>query len=231
LVFKITNFKITDFKFLMRLLCYITDRLQFSGNEHEKRRQVLHRIAACAAAGVHYIQLREKDLNTRDLQELGAEAARLVLQNTGARLLINSRIDVALACGASGVHLPANDLPASEARAIFSRAGHASPVVSVACHTAEEVASAEAHGADFAVFGPVFEKNGQRNHPGLELLERACQRPHMAANAMPVFALGGITLENAVRCRDAGAAGIAAIRLFQQNDVEDVMRKLRQSFE
>jgi thiamine-phosphate pyrophosphorylase len=212
------------------LLYYITDRLQFSGNEREKRVQVLRKIAECAAAGIHYIQLREKDLKTRELQDLGAEAARLISQNSGTQFLINSRIDVALACGASGVHLPANDLPASEARAIFSRASHVSSVVAVSCHTAEEVDHAEAYGADLAVFGPVFEKNRQLNPNGLARLEQVCKRPHMAANAMPVLALGGITLENAMRCHDAGAAGIAAVRLFQQNDAVGVIRKLRESF-
>ena len=209
------------------LIYYITDRMQFSGNAHEKRLQVLGKIAECAAAGVDYIQLREKDLNTRELQELAVEAARLIAQNTGIRLLINSRIDVALACGASGVHLPANDLPASEARAIFGRTGHASPVIAVSCHTAEEVASAEAHGADFVVFGPVFEKNGQPNRAGLEQLERACSRPRLVGNLMPVLALGGITMENALGCSNAAASGIAAIRLFQQNDVAQVIKRLR----
>src|SRR5436309_8780606 len=145
---------------------YITDRLQFPGTEREKRRQLLRKIAECTAAGVHYIQLREKDLNTRALQELAEEAAKLTAQNSSTRLLINSRIDVALACGASGVHLPANDLPASEARAIFGRAAKAA-VIGVSCHTLDEVASAEAHGADFAVFGPVFEKDDQLNPNGL----------------------------------------------------------------
>ncbi len=212
------------------LLYYITDRLQFSGDERDKRLQLLRKIAECAAAGVRYIQIREKDLTIHELQELGAKAAHLISQHAGTRLLINSRVDVALACGAGGVHLPANDLAASEARAIFGRAGQGSPVVAVSCHTTEEVAYAEAHGADFAVFGPVFEKNGLPDPKGLARLEKACKRPHMAANAMPVLALGGITLENAAQCRDAGAAGIAAIRLFQQNDVEGVTRPLRENF-
>ncbi len=211
------------------LLYYITDRLQFSGNEREKRLQLLRKIAECAAAGVRYIQIREKDLTIHELQELGAEAAHLISQHASTRLLINSRVDVALACGAGGVHLPANDLAASEARAIFGRAGHGSPVVAVSCHTTAEVAYAEAHGADFAVFGPVFEKNGLPGPNGLARLEQACKRPYIAANAMPVLALGGITLKNAAQCRDAGAAGIAAIRLFQQNDVELVIRKLCES--
>jgi thiamine-phosphate pyrophosphorylase len=231
--YKIYNYPLPIYsitKFAVMLLYYITDRLQFPGNEHDKRLQLLGKIAECAAAGVHYIQLREKDLNTRELQELADEAVRLVAKNTGTKLLINSRIDVAISCGASGVHLPANDLPASEARAIFSRTGHARPVIAVSCHTAEEVAFAEAHGADFAVFGPVFEKNGQPNRVGLEQLERACSRPRLAAKPMPVLALGGITIENALRCRNAGAAGIAAIRLFQKNDAAQVIRKLREDF-
>ncbi|HEV2989070.1 MAG TPA: thiamine phosphate synthase [Candidatus Angelobacter sp.] len=208
------------------LFYYITDRQQFPGAEHDKRRQVLSKIAECAAAGVHYVQLREKDLNARELHELAEEAARLV-KHTGSRLLINSRIDVALACRASGVHLPANDMPASEARALFVRAGHANPMIGVSCHTVEEVAFGEAHGADFAVFGPVFEKNRLSNRSGMDDLEKACNRPQLAAKAMPVLALGGITLENALRCRNTGAAGIAAIRLFQENDVADVITKLR----
>ncbi len=209
------------------LFYYITDRLQFPGTEREKQEQLLRKITECATAGVHYIQLREKDLSTRELQKLAEEAAKLTAQNSGARLLINSRIDVALACGASGVHLPANDLPASEARAIFGRVGKANAVIGVSCHTVDEVASAEAHGADFAVFGPVFEKNGQSNPKGLEQLEMACNRPHLAAKKMPVLALGGITTENVSRCRNARTSGIAAIRLFQQNDVAELINKLR----
>ena len=206
---------------------YITDRQQFPGTEHDKCRQLLGKIAECTAAGVHYIQLREKDMNTRELQGLAEEAARLV-KHTGSRLLINSRIDVALACRAGGVHLPANDMPASEARALFVRAGHANPMIGVSCHTVEEVALGEAHGADFAVFGPVFEKNSQPNNKGLEQFERACHRPRLAIRTMPVLALGGITTGNFMSCRDAGASGIAGIRLFQQNDVAEIMRRICQ---
>lgn len=207
------------------LFYYITDRLQFPGTEREKREQLLRKIAECAAAGVDYIQLREKDLSIRELEQLADEAVRLVAKNPRTRLLINSRIDVAIACGSSGVHLPANDLPASEARAIFGRVGKADAVIGVSCHTVEEVATAEAHGANFAVFGPVFAKDGQPNPRGLEQLERTCNRPHLAARTMPVLALGGITTENVTRSRNVGASGIAAIRLFQQSDVEEVMRR------
>lgn len=187
---------------------------------------MLAKIAECAAAGVEYIQLREKDLETRALEALALKAMS-ALGGSRTQLLINSRSDVALACGAHGVHLPANDLSASEVRSIFARVGKSEPVIAVSTHSLSEVASAEAHGASFAVFGPVFEKSGSANLEGLEQLRRICHRTEAAQPRMPVWALGGITLENAQQCVTAGAAGIAAIRLFQENDVDVIMRKLR----
>jgi thiamine-phosphate pyrophosphorylase len=207
-------------------LYYITDRRQFPGDDHQRERLLVAKIAECAAAGVEYIQLREKDLERRALEELVRKAMG-VLGGSQTRLLINSRTDVALACGAHGVHLPANDLAASEVRAIFARAGKSEPVIVVSTHSAAEVASAEAHGASFAVFGPVFEKSGSENREGLEQLRRICHRTEAAQPPMPVWALGGITLENAQQCIAAGAAGIAAIRLFQENDVHALVKKLR----
>ncbi len=96
-------------------------------------------------------------------------------------------------------------------------------VIGVSCHSPEEVGRAESGGADFAVFGPVFEKQGMPDLPpaGLEALHRACQYK------MPVLALGGVTLENARACLEAGAAGIAGIRLFQANDIQKVVEALR----
>ncbi|HZR28264.1 MAG TPA: thiamine phosphate synthase, partial [Terriglobales bacterium] len=146
------------------------------------------------------------------------------------RLLVNSRPDVAIAAGAHGVHLPANDISASEARVIFAKAGVVHPVIGVSCHTAAEVALAESHGADFAVFGPVFEKekDGMKMHAaGLAGLRDACNRPPAAAARMPVLALGGVTLENAAACLACGAAGVAAIRLFQMENPEEVIKALR----
>jgi len=218
-------------------LYYITDRTQFPGDRAEQERRLLEKIAECAAAGIEMVQLREKDLEARALEEL-AHKAMAALGASRTRLLINSRTDVALACGAHGVHLPAHDLRASEVRAIFSQVtaivrmsasvpSGGIPVIGVSAHSVAEVASAEAHGADFAVFGPVFEKEGMTNREGLEQLRLICDRAEMAQPPMPVLALGGITLENAQRCLEAGAAGIAAIRLFQQNDVQTVAHKLR----
>lgn len=207
------------------LLYYITDRRQFAGDERERERRLLAKIAECAAAGVDYVQLREKDLGSRALEEL-ANKAMAALGGTRTQLLINSRIDVALACRAHGVHLPANDLPASEARVIFSKAGVATPVIGGSAHSQGEIAYAESHGADFAVFGPVFEKEGAANPEGLEQLRQICHRAEAAASAMPVLALGGITLKNALLCLQAGAAGIAGIRLFQENAVDRIVKSL-----
>ena len=207
-------------------LYYITDRQQFAGDRHKQEQRLLAKIAECAAAGVEYIQLREKDLESRALEEL-AMKAMAALGGSRTRLLINSRTDVALACGAHGVHLPATDLSASEVRSIFARAGRGEPVIGVSAHSAAEVASAESHGATFAVFAPVFEKSGSANRDGVEQLRQICHRAEAAQPPMPVWALGGITLENAPQCVAAGAAGIAAIRLFQENDVDKVAKKLR----
>jgi thiamine-phosphate pyrophosphorylase len=207
-------------------LYYITNRRQFPGDPHEQEQRLLAKIAECAAAGVEYVQLREKDLEARELEAL-ARKAMAAIAGSQTRLLINSRTDVALACGAHGVHLPADDLAASEVRAIFARAGKSEPVIGVSTHSAAEVASAEAHGASFAVFGPVFEKSGSANREGLEQLRQICHRTEAAQPPMPVWALGGITLENAQQCVAAGAAGIAAIRLFQQNDVRALVKKLQ----
>jgi thiamine-phosphate pyrophosphorylase len=102
-------------------------------------------------------------------------------------------------------------------------------LIGVSAHSITEVMAAESDGADFAVFAPVFEKAGETSPEGLEQLRRICHRPNTAAASMPVLALGGISLANARQCLDAGAAGIAAIRLFQQNDVHQTVRKLREA--
>ncbi|HEU5414507.1 MAG TPA: thiamine phosphate synthase [Candidatus Angelobacter sp.] len=204
------------------LLYYITNRRQFPGTPPEQQERLLEKIGECAASGVDYIQLREKDLTTRELERLAGRARSAIPANSPTRLLINSRLDVALACGAHGVHLPSNWLPASEARAILMRAGQSRPIIGVSTHSAAEVAAAEAHGADFVVFGPAFEKNGAANRNGLEQLAALSRR------MMPVFALGGITLQNAEQSLAAGASGIAGIRMFQMANVADVVKTLRQ---
>jgi thiamine-phosphate pyrophosphorylase len=189
------------------ILYYITERRQFSGD-------FLSKIPEAIAAGVDYIQLREKDLSARELEELGTKIRKLKT-NFPTRLLINSRADIAQAAGAEGVHLPANEISPGEVRKIWHEA-----VIAVSCHCKEEVKQAAEEGADFVVFGPVFEK-GTATPQGLDRLNEACRNP------IPVLALGGVTLANAKSCVDAGAAGIAAIRLFQENNVREVVAALR----
>ena len=211
------------------LLCYITDRRQFVGGDEEQKRLLMAKIRECAAAAVDFIQLREKDLSARDLEALARRAAAAIPSGSPTKLLVNSRTDIALAAGAHGVHLPANDISASEARVIWDRAGRTGAVIGVSVHSTNEVALAEAHGADFAVFGPVFEKDGRQNPQGILLLRQACLGLYQAYSSMPVLALGGVTLENAQLCIDAGAAGIAGIRLFQGSNVAEVVRQLRKT--
>ena len=186
-----------------------------------------------AAAGVDAVQLREKDLSARELVELGTRATAIVREVNSSdpsrqptRLLVNSRIDVAIACGAGGVHLRADDISASEARAIFMQAGIVAGVIGVSCHSVEEIESAEAHGADFAVFGPVFGKAGAQA-TGIGELEIACRHRRAAKPAMPVLALGGIDLANAEECIRAGAAGVAGIRIFQEGNLSETVSQLR----
>ncbi|MGH9579416.1 MAG: thiamine phosphate synthase [Terriglobales bacterium] len=210
------------------LLCYVTDRTQLAPDESRRRGLLLERIAAAARAGVDYIQLREKDLTSRELETLARQAVRAVRDHSAATwLLVNARPDVALAAGADGVHLPATDISAPAARSIFASAGKRAAVVAVSCHSLEEVVRAEHAGADFALFGPVFEKAG-RATDGLALLEKSCRRSAARSPAMPVLAIGGVTLQNAARCLAAGAAGIAAIRLFQEGNPGETVRQLRE---
>jgi len=218
------------------LLYYITDRKAFGADELTRRRGLLDKIAEAAKAGVDYIQLREKDLSTRDLESLASEAMRIIqklrTENRELRpaLLINSRTDVALGTSAAGVHLPANDVSPQAVRTAWHESygrGRLArellttePLVGVSCHSPEEVNQAVANQASFAVFGPVFEKK-ESYATGLETLRQACRAK------IPVLALGGVNLQNAQSCLDVGAAGIAAIRLFQENDVASVVWNLR----
>jgi thiamine-phosphate pyrophosphorylase len=220
------------------LLYYITDRTAFPGDELARRRRLLEKIREAVHAGVDYILLREKDLSTRDLESLAREAVSEILATNHrplpTALLINSRTDVALAVQAKGVHLRSNDVSPQELRAIWTKCvGNAcgagtparqlspqAPLIAVSCHALAEVAQAAANNATFAVFSPIFEKKDA--HPaGLEALRQACE------TNIPVLALGGVTLANAQSCIAAGAAGIAAIRLFQENDIAAVVRHLR----
>ena len=212
------------------VLLYITDRTQFPGDENARQRALIAKIAEATRCGVDLIQLREKDLPTRQLEALTCAALRVVhplgTENRGptTQLLINSRSDVAVACGADGVHLRADDVSPSDVQRVWAQARRsARALVSVSCHSVHDVACAAAEGADFAVFAPVFEKNKapRANPAGLDALREACR------HKIPILALGGVTLNNARACCETGAAGVAGIRLFQENDIAEVVRRLK----
>lgn len=220
------------------LLYYITDRHGFADGEDQQRHALLERVSEAAAAGIDYIQLREKDLTVREQESLTKETVAAVRANSSlTRVLINGRTDVALACGADGVHLPSGSLPASEVRALWMKISGRAPIIGVSAHSSDDVRYAEAHGADFAVLAPIFEKLGTDARAlGLSTLSRACHAPQPPGNTeappkifFPVFALGGVNLENAMSCLRAGASGLAGIRLFQGGDLRETVRVLRES--
>lgn len=201
------------------MLYAITDRRLYAAGENARCRRLLELTDDWVGNGVAFIQLREKDLPGREQVELARAMLRIV-RGTRTRLLLNSRPDVALAARADGVHLPggAEALTAEEVRAIFAHTGEPSPYVSVSCHTLEEVVRVREQRADVILFAPVFEKvltghdGGTLPGAGLDRLRQACR----AAAPTPVFALGGVTAGNAAQCLDAGAAGLAAIRLMRE---------------
>ncbi len=200
------------------ILYAITDRTQFGKSEPERRAGTIKQVSRLAAGGVHYIQLREKDLPAQDLIGLAREILSTIrTSGSGTRLLINSRLDVALAAGADGVHLPSGEdqLRPAQVRQLFEAAGAPKTTVSVSCHTLDEVRYAQQGGADLILFGPVFGKSVGGNivvpETGLQALRNACE----TAGAVPVLALGGVTAENSDTALASGAWGIAAIRLFR----------------
>jgi thiamine-phosphate pyrophosphorylase len=198
----------------------ITSRALYPGDEHEKQAALLYEASRWAAEGIDIIQLREKDLPAADIAALAREILRAIsTKNSPAKLLINSRPDIALATGAHGVHLTAapSELTPAQVRSLYS-ADLTAPVITVSCHTLEDVRRARENHADAILFAPVFEKTfadrgvdqGTILGQGLDQLRDACR----AASPVPVYALGGVTLENAPSCLAAGAVGIAGIRLF-----------------
>lgn len=152
------------------------------------------------------VQLRARGASGRELLELG-RALRRVVSEAGQLLLVNDRIDVALACGADGVHLPAAGVSPGDARAVLGPRR----IVAVSCHSAADVALARDSGADFATFGPIFDTPSKRRYGppvGLERLREA------AALGLPLVGLGGVDLSNASEVMAAGASGVAAIRAW-----------------
>lgn len=206
----------------------ITDRLRFASDEQARQAALLQQAARMSSDGVDFLQLREKDLPAAALADLARSLLAIIRSSHSEpqlKLLINSRADIAVATHADGVHLTSSpdSLTPSQIRKLYATAALPEPIISISCHSLKEIASIaacapEAHPTHI-LFGPVFEKviaeDSLRTRKvtegiGLDLLKAACA----AASPIPVLALGGITEENTPNCLAAGAAGIAAIRLF-----------------
>jgi len=215
------------------ILCYVTDRHALAAPTPAAAcNLLLGKIATAAAAGVDWIQIREKDLSAKEMAACAREALKRATQNSphglpAARILVNDRLDVALAEGAAGVHLGEQSLPVSEARRLLhAHEDMENFLLGYSCHSLQEARAAAAAGASYLFFGPVFatpSKAAYGSPQGIARLAEVCR----AVN-IPVLAIGGITRENALSCLAAGAAGIAAIRLFQESgDLPALVRALR----
>jgi thiamine-phosphate pyrophosphorylase len=182
-------------------------------------------IRKAAAAGVDWIQIREKDLPAQALAELASCAVAGTLR-TSTQILLNDRIDVALATGAAGVHLGESSIPMETVGEWRRTASRTDFRMGVSCHSMEAARAAEGSGADYIFFGPVFATPSKSSYgapQGIDKLHHVC-----GAVRTPVLAIGGITVENAGSCIAAGARGVAAIRMFQESDdLPALVKRLR----
>jgi thiamine-phosphate pyrophosphorylase len=211
------------------IICYVTGRKSLAESEGDGTAGVPWKIRAAIAAGVDWVQIREKDLSGRELLGLAREA---VAAAGGARVIVNDRLDVALAAGAAGVHLGRESLGARDVLRWCRGGGENAPadfLVGVSCHRLEEALEAESADVSYIFFGPVFDtpsKRGMGEPQGVTRLGEICR-----ALKIPVLAIGGVSEENAGECIRAGAAGIAAIRMFQDardaETLKDALRRLR----
>ena len=179
---------------------------------------ILRLVRAAVDAEVPLFQIREKSLPARVLFELVARATEFT-RGSKTRLLVNDRSDIASAAGADGVHLTTQSLPVDVVRKIYG----GEFLIGVSTHSLDEARAARAAGADFVVFGPVFETESKRVYGPPQGLGKLAEVTRELGE-FPVVAIGGITLENAGDCFRAGARGVAAIRLF--NDAEDILKNL-----
>ena len=171
---------------------------------------ILQQIGRVIRAGVDFLQIREKDLPARELYRLALQA-RAMARGGDTRILINDRLDIALAADLHGVHLAQASLPADAVRSRVSKRGF---LIGVSTHNRLEVEEALRQGADYLVFGPVFATPSKRKY-GSPVAPSALGEA-VRQSSRPVFALGGIDLHNYPDCLEQGAAGIAGIRLFQR---------------
>jgi len=198
------------------IVCYVTDRKV--AVSADPTAGVLASIRAAVSAGVDWVQIREKDLPARQLLALVQGALSIARGEPPPRnvcVIVNDRLDVAVAAGADGVHLGGESIPAADA-VRWCRSGHAPSefLIGVSCHSIEQARAAETAGANYIFFGPVFDTPAKRVFgapQGIAKLGEACR-----AVRIPVIAIGGVNAENGEECIRTGAGGIAAIRLFQE---------------
>jgi thiamine-phosphate pyrophosphorylase len=208
------------------IACYVTDRIAFPAETCV--RDVLARIRAAAEAGADWVQIREKDLGSGALYALVRDALALVAdvrreRGAATRVIVNGRLDVAVACGADGVHLGYASVPAQDAiRWCHNGGAPREFIVGVSCHSLEDARSAEAAGADYVFFGPVFDSPSKREFGAPQ--GAAKLREVARALRIPLIAIGGINASNARECLQTGAAGVAAIREFQDSVTDDRAR-------
>lgn len=206
------------------IVCYVTDRTAFPAETCIQR--VLERIGAAARAGADWIQIREKDLSSGMLYVLVRDALAELRRVHGARVrvIVNDRLDVAVACGADGVHLGHASVPAQDVIRWCRNGGAPKEfLVGVSCHSLQDARAAEAAGADYVYFGPVFDSPSKREFgapQGTAQLREVTQTLRI-----PVVAIGGINASNARGCLEVGAVGVAAIREFQDSVSDDRAHK------
>jgi len=195
-------------------LLVVTDRHQTNG------RPLVPLLQRVLTAGISMVQLRERDLSARELMTLAREL-QAVTASRRAQLLINDRIDVALALEGVGVHLRSNSLPVSVARQLLG----AQRLLGISVHAVEEAMSAQSQGADYIVLGPIYETPSKQMFGpplGIHILEKACRLVRM-----PVIGIGGVTAARAREMRRAGAFGVAVITaVLGTADVESATREL-----
>jgi len=182
----------------------------------------LEAIGKAAQAGCQLIQIREKDMSAKALAAFTRSAVELARPH-GARVLVNDRLDVAMAAGADGVHLRASSIPAREVRAVATKKGLDDFLIGASTHSVAEAKMAEEGGADFIVCGPVYDTPSKKAFGpplGLDVFAEI-----LDAVETPVLAIGGINLSNYREPLRRGAAGVAAIGLFA--DVENLEQTIR----
>jgi thiamine-phosphate pyrophosphorylase len=222
----------------MLILCYVTDRKGFPSGHDNNIEALLKRVAIAAAAGVDWIQIREKDLSGKELSSFIRAAATKTKQinerdGRPTRIIVNDRLDVATSEQAGGVHLGEQSLPVRnvrkwiDAKPDFGERGKF--LVGVSCHCLQAAVNAARAGADYIFFGPVFAtpSKAQFGAPqGIQRLAKVC-----SSVTIPVLAIGGITRGNATDCVAAGAGGVAAVRLFQDaKNLARLVSDLRANF-